>query len=105
MLLRELRRRFYRFAGPSCIICVLGYFSYHIFQGERGLIAWHKLENKIKESKHRMITLKSNHDHLEHRVSLLRSDNLCLDLLNEQSRKILGFVEPNEVMVLRKEDR
>lgn len=105
MLLRELKRRFSRFAGPSLLFCIIFYFAYHIVQGDRGLLAWHRLDQKSKEAAQHLSVVKIDHDQLENRVRLLRPESLCLDLLSEQVKKMLGLTDPNEYIVLRTEGK
>ncbi|ARN84112.1 FtsB family cell division protein [Candidatus Nucleicultrix amoebiphila] len=102
MLLREFRRRFYRFSIPSILICLMFYFAYHIVQGDRGLLSWVRLQQKLKDSKVQLLALRDEHDHLENKVRLLRPESLCLDLLSEQAKMVLGYMDRKEVMVLRK---
>ena len=101
MIFRELRRRAHHFLGPSIAICTIVYFSYHMLQGERGLIAWQNMNAKVIETQYKLASLQKDHDTLNNRVKLMRSDSLCPDLLNEQAKKVLGYIHPNEVMVNR----
>jgi cell division protein FtsB len=102
MFVRELCRRAHHFIGPSIAICAMAYFAYHMLQGERGLIAWQQLENKVQQAEAEFAALQREHDILENRVKLLRDESLCPDLLNERAKKVLGYIHPNEVMVVRK---
>ncbi len=102
MFLRELRRRAPHFIGPSIAIYAIAYFAYHMIQGERGLIAWQKLDLKVQQTETEFAALQKEHDILENRVKLLRDESLCPDLLNERAKKVLGYLHPNEVVVNRK---
>ena len=101
MIFRELRRRAHHFIGPSIAICTIAYFAYHMLQGERGLLAWQTMNNKVIQTQTELVALRREHDKLENRVSLLRDDNLCPDLLNERAKIVLGCIHPNEYMVKR----
>ncbi|KKL88130.1 hypothetical protein LCGC14_1927810, partial [marine sediment metagenome] len=39
-LIAELRGRARHIVGPVLVVCITGYFAYHVIQGDRGLIAW-----------------------------------------------------------------
>ena len=101
MIFRELRRRAQHFIGPSIAICTIAYFAYHMLQGERGLLAWQAMNSKVMHTQIELAALQKEHDRLENRVSLLRDDNLCPDLLNERAKVVLGCIHPNEYMVTR----
>ena len=68
---------------PVVIVAMMVYFTYHIFQGQRGVLAWIRLDKK----------------QLEREAYLLRPDSLDVDLLEEKARQALNFAHPNEVVV------
>jgi cell division protein FtsB len=35
---------------PVVIVAMMVYFTYHIFQGQRGVLAWIRLDKKLKEN-------------------------------------------------------
>ena len=90
--------------GPTFMISVAVYFSYHMVAGNHGLNAWSDVEQQLGSSKIQLTRLQVQQKGLEHKVSLLRPDSLCPDLLEEQSRKILGVASPHEIVVLRPDD-
>jgi cell division protein FtsB len=79
--------------------CLLFYFAYHIFQGERGFFAWLRLKQKIAEDEAILVNLQVQRETLERQVHLLRPDNLDLDMLEERARLILNFARPDEVVI------
>lgn len=97
-MLRDLRRRASLFIWPSLAACVISYFSYHLIQGDRGILAWQKLVKQLDEQDERLQTLRSHHHQLEHRVKLLRH-HICPDLLEEEAKKVLGYVHPDEAII------
>lgn len=72
-----------------------------MLNGDRGVLAWHQLDQKLRESHIRLSELQKTHEELERRVSLMRPDSFCLDMLDEQSKLNLGYVSPDEVVVMR----
>jgi cell division protein FtsB len=100
-LLAELRRRSRFVAGPIFGLAVIGYFSYHLVQGDRGLIAWMRLTQQIREAKATADQVRSEREALDNRVARLRPEHLDLDLLDERARATLNVVGPNEIVILK----
>jgi cell division protein FtsB len=104
MLYREVRRRFTTMIGPIISACLVGYFTYHLIQGNHGLRAYWRLGDDLKQAQAKYNDLKEKHDDLQQRVSLLRPGSICPDLLEEQVRKNLGYVHPKEIVILNPDD-
>ncbi len=85
--------------GPFLTLCLMVYFVYHIFQGERGLLALLRLQQKIKEDEKILIDLQSQREILERKVYLLRPDSLDRDMLEERVRLLLNFARSDEVVI------
>ena len=81
----------------------MGYFTYHLVHGNHGLRAYWRLGEDLKQAETKYKDLMDQHNDLQKKVSLLRPDSLCPDLLEEQVRKNLGFVKPNELVILHPE--
>ena len=78
----------------------IGYFAVNAFTGNRGLRAAQNLEQQMSEMKGELSRLKAEHRLWEHRVSLLRSDRIDPDMLDERVRAMLDYVDPNEIVML-----
>jgi cell division protein FtsB len=102
LLIREFRRRSYKFLGPCLALCVVIYFSYHLLYGNRGLFAWQQLEVQLAEAKERHGALTKNETYLENRVESLRPYSICPDLLVERAKEVIGFIHPDELVVIEK---
>jgi cell division protein FtsB len=76
------------------------YFFYHLMHGDRGYFAWKGVEEKLKTSQIEYEKAVSEREALENRVKRLRPDSLDPDLLDEQARRVLGFIKPEEIVVL-----
>jgi cell division protein FtsB len=85
--------------GPLTAIFLSIYFGYHIFQGERGLISWFKLSQKVKIDEEHLANLTAEKETLEQRVKLLRPDSIDLDMLDEQARRLLNYAQKDEVTI------
>ncbi|MHA1539521.1 MAG: FtsB family cell division protein [Alphaproteobacteria bacterium] len=79
---------------------VVIYFVYHTVQGDRGVVSWIKIKSEISEAENRLTLLKTEKESLEAKTSLLRTDHLDLDLLEERTRKVLGYTYPDELIIL-----
>ncbi len=97
--------RFIRKQAQSVMLPLLGmalsfYFAYHLVVGDRGVVAWTRLNQQIRDAKAQAATIHEEREALEHRVADLRPDSLDPDLLDEQARQRLNLVAPGETVIL-----
>ncbi|MDR1365731.1 MAG: septum formation initiator family protein [Holosporales bacterium] len=85
---------------PLFCLGLTAYFSYHILCGKRGMFSWRQVNSKITVLNGRLGNLKRQSASLENSVSRLRSRSLDPDLLDEQIRKILGWNEKDEIVIV-----
>ena len=80
------------------LTCTLGllYVGYQSVQGERGILRWIERSAEVERSRDELAPLADERRKLEHRVSRLRTDNLDLDLLDEEARRLLNLGHPEE---------
>jgi cell division protein FtsB len=78
----------------------IGYFAVNAFTGNRGLRAAQDLDQQMAEMNGELSRLKAERRVWEHRVSLLRSDRIDPDMLDERVRAMLDYVDPNDVVML-----
>ncbi|WP_241503796.1 FtsB family cell division protein [Ferruginivarius sediminum] len=104
-MVREIRRRARQVAPQVIAVCLVGYFVFHAVQGERGLLAYLRLQQDLAQAKAVQSELAAQRKEMEHRVSLLRPDSLDPDMLEEQARHVLNFARPNEVVIFLKEPK
>lgn len=101
MILTEIRRRARHVIGPFLGLTAVVYFAYHTVQGDRGLLAWWRLNQDIKQAEATLSQLEDARDNLDHRVQLLRPDHLDADMLEERARLMLNMGRDDEIVVLR----
>lgn len=101
LLAAEIRKRARFIAGPILGISLAAYFAYHLVEGERGLIAWHRLSQELKTAKTVRVQVRAERETLDRRVGLLRSDHLDRDMLDEKARELLNLAGPNEIIIIR----
>ena len=98
----EIRRRARLVVGPVLGISLVAYFAYHLVQGDRGMMAWMRLTQQVRAAKVTLASLETDRAKLERRVDLLRSEHLDSDMLDEQARRTLNLVAPNEIVIFNK---
>ena len=96
-----MAERFARVRYRTIIVlltCALGllYVGYQSVQGERGLLRWIERSAEVERSRAEVAALADARRKLERRVSQLRSDNLDLDLLDQEARRLLNLGHPDE---------
>ncbi|MGE4372725.1 MAG: septum formation initiator family protein [Xanthobacter sp.] len=80
---------------------LIGYFAYHAYTGDHGLMAKRSYEQELSRLETELADLKAQRSKLEHKVSLLDARRLDPDMLDEQGRRQLNFVHPNDLVLLR----
>ena len=75
------------------------YFGYHIVEGDRGVIAWLRLDGRLAEAETKLATLHMKRQRLEHRIALMRNQHIDEDMLDEQVRRMLNLIRPNEIVI------
>ena len=97
----ELRKRIRLVAGPILGISLVFYFAYHLVQGDRGVLAWLRLSQQLKEAQATLAATRAERDALGGRVAQLRPEHLDRDMLDERARATLNLAGPNEMVILR----
>jgi cell division protein FtsB len=98
-ILREIRRRARLIVGPVLGISLCGYFAYHMVEGERGLAAWLRLSQELRQAKATLASAEAERATLERRVNLLRPEHMDRDMLDERARSQLNMAAPNEIVI------
>lgn len=99
----SLKNKLTKALGPSLGILACAYFAYHTVHGDRGITSMMVLQDKVAEAQILADELHERRDDWEHRVELLSSQALDLDMLEERARIMLnvGF-ERDYVILLNK---
>src|SRR5260370_38132980 len=98
-VLREIRRRAKVLAGPVFGLALIGYFAYHLVQGDRGLRAWLRITQELRLAKDTLSVVAAERAALDHRVSHMRRDQVAQDLLDSQVRRTLDGVSPDDIVI------
>ncbi len=75
------------------------YFIQTALNGERGLKTKDDYKRQIFALRQDLDRLKTEREHWQHRVTLMRSDALDRDLAEEQARFKLDYVDPRDLVV------
>ena len=99
-LFYELRLRARYIVGPIIGVFAVGYFAFHAFRGERGIIALRQLTHQVDAAQHIYYKIKTQRKKLEHRVRLLHPDSLDPDMLDERSRIMLNYGFKDDIIII-----
>jgi cell division protein FtsB len=78
----------------------IGYFGVNAFTGAHGLRAQADLDHQLVVMQKELTHLKAERAIWERRVSLLRTDRIDPDMLDERARALLGYVDPRDITLL-----
>ena len=77
---------------------IVGYFGVNAYTGKYGLNARQELDQEIVALTSELVRLKQERAEGEQRVSLLRSDRVDPDMLDERARFQLDYVNPHDLV-------
>lgn len=84
---------------------MVGYFVWQAESGNRGLEAKKALKIRAYGLNQELAAVRAERATWEHRVALLKSDQIDRDLLEERARIVLGRVHANDVVIITPDRR
>ncbi|HEX3431617.1 MAG TPA: septum formation initiator family protein [Pseudolabrys sp.] len=78
----------------------IGYFAMNAFSGDHGLRAQQDLDQQMASMRDQLAQLKAERAVWERKVSLLRSDRIDPDMLDERARALIGYADPRDLELL-----
>ena len=81
------------------VVALVAYFSYSAIQGPYGMLTLFKIETKEARLQAQLDGLIADRLAAQNRTHRLSDEYLDLDLLDEQSRKVLGLIRGDEIIV------
>ena len=100
------RRRLRSFLNALALYTVaallIGYFGVNAYTGEHGLIAKRDLDQDIAQLTTELDAAKAERAVWQRRVSLLKSDNIDPDLLDDRARLLLDDADPRDLVLMLK---
>jgi len=98
-----MRRRLRSLLTAVSLYCgaalLIGYFGVNAYVGNHGLRAKQDLDHQIAQLTSEISRLESERRVWEQRVSLLRSDNIDPDMLDERARALLDLADPDDLVM------
>ena len=85
------------------LVLVFLYFTFYAVKGERGLIRYINLSKEVEKARQLSQKYSAEKATWDNKVKHLSSDNLDLDLLDEQARIVLNMVGEKEFVILDSE--
>jgi|TARA_B110000259_G_scaffold70412_1_gene82950 cell division protein FtsB len=81
------------------VFLLCSYFSYYTIYGNGGIFHYFKAKEDIIERKNIKKKLESELSKQKRKIKSIKTDNLDLDLLDEQTRKKLGYAKSDEYIL------
>ena len=88
-----------RSAAPALALIVVGTFAGHAIAGPNGILAWGGYHRALLQRQAELAQLEQEKAQLKHRSDLLDPRHADPDLADELTRKDLGMIRPDEVIV------
>ncbi len=98
-MLQEIRKRGVSVSLQAFAACMVVYFAFHAVQGERGFLAYVKLNKELQQAEVQADAIAEQRAALEMKVAGLRPGSLDLDLLDERARMLLNYGQPTDGVV------
>lgn len=99
-LSHSLRRRIRRVSVSFLGVAATFYFVFHVFHGDRGLMALVQLRQQVAQVETTAQTVAAERRYLESKVRLLHPASLDPDMLDERARLMLNYGHPDEIVIL-----
>jgi cell division protein FtsB len=84
---------------------LIGYFGVNAYNGNHGLKARQDIDRQIATLSVELTRLQSERSQWEHRLDLLKPDNIDPDMLDERARALLDYVDANDLIMMIKPDK
>lgn len=81
------------------VIALTGYLTFAAIQGEYGLLRLFQVEAQSYELEAELDALSAEREQLANLTSRLSGTSPDLDLLEEQARRVLGLVHPDDIVI------
>jgi len=83
----------------AILIMVIGYFTYHSIQGDKGIFSYIKLKHKVTVARAALDEIHLEKKALEIKVRGLRHTSLDLDLLEERAGAALNLMRSDDLLL------
>lgn len=100
----DIRRFFYKFGPVLLGVSILMYFAYHGLSGDRGILSYWSIKNKLENKQFEFHTIHRQRLGLEEKVQRLNPNSIDLDFVEERVMKVLNFFHKDHVVVIYKDN-
>lgn len=84
---------------PVCCLFILSYFAYHAVEGDYGLFALGKLQDRSAALESELASLRAERDEMEEHVALMRPASLDRDMIDERAREALNMADAKDIVI------
>ena len=84
---------------PVACLLIVSYFAYHAIEGEYGLAAHGRLQDRRAELTRQLAEVRGEREKLARQVNLVRAQSLDADLVDERARQALNLAHRNDVVI------
>ncbi len=95
----ETRKKVQFSMWGALVFSLMVYFLFHAVKGDRGILAWSRLEDKLTQKEQELAIIEDQWSILDKKVQKL-GQTICGDLLEEQSIRVLGFSHPGDIVLI-----
>ncbi len=86
-------------ASASVVLLLGGYFSFAALQGENGIFRRIQINDEALRLQRELDALNAEIAEMQNITRRLSDSYLDLDLLDEQARKVLGYIRSDEIVI------
>ncbi len=97
MLITDIRKNFF----SILFMFILVLLTYYLFYGRNGILMTYSISSKIEKQTAVLKELQNIRETKEQNVSMLRVDNIDIDLLEEQARLLFNVKSKGEIQIIK----
>ena len=86
-------------ASASVVLLLGGYFAFAALQGENGIFRRIQINDEALRLQRELDVLNAEIAEMQNMTHRLSDSYLDLDLLDEQARKVLGYIRSDEIVI------
>jgi cell division protein FtsB len=84
---------------PFFCLMVMGYFAYHAVEGDYGLFALARLQEREASLEAELATARAEREQMERHVALMRPESLERDMIDERAREALNMADAKDLVI------
>lgn len=84
---------------PFFCLLIVGYFAYHAVEGDYGLFALGKLQDRVSSLEAELARVRGEREQMERRVALMRPESLDRDMIDERAREALNMADAKDLVI------